>query len=156
MNSLTLEEQSQERLESMVDDAYITSAVLSAPNGKALVAAQQDNALQAQEVARMSQLLLAVADAGDSPRRNRIVCDVKGRPMIIQHAGPLILTVIGKMDANMGMIANIAEHSAKEMSAAIRFSEKKPATSGQFAFDADSFTQKVMADIEKRRQEGLG
>jgi len=157
MNMFTPDEQSlqlcRERLASMVDDGYIVSAVLSAPDGRLIASAPQQGSIDGRDVARMSQLVLALATDETSPRRNRVVCDLKGRPLVILHAGRLVLTVIAKVDANMGMVAGIAEHAAGELRDTIRFSAAPAAGIGNnFAFDADGFTQKVLADIERQRQ----
>lgn len=157
MNTFSLEKQSlrlcQERLDSMVDDNHIVTAVLSAPDGRLIASARQNRAHAGGDIARMSQLLLAVAADEQSSYRNRVVCDLKGRPMVILYVGMLILTVIGKLDANMGMVVGIAEQSARELRSLIRLDSSGQPQAG-FAFDADGFTQKVLADIERQRQGG--
>jgi len=84
----------------------IETAILSSPDGILLTGVGSDNDLDV--MAAMSASLLSLADAlssrSEEGRSDKVITESPDCSLVVLHAGKLILTVIGKPDANIGMV----------------------------------------------------
>jgi len=121
----------QQRLEQLVNDSdAIIASVLSSPDGLLLAQASSDIELEADSVAAMSASVISLADAlAGQAMSDKAISDSKDSSLVILHAGSLILTVIGRADANMGMVLSSSQRVSEEI---VEAASEEPEKEGVF------------------------
>ena len=104
-----------ERLVSESDS--IETAVLASADGLMLAGTGVDNELDV--MAAMSASLISLADAmssrSDGGVCNKVLAESEDSSLVVLHAGGLILTVLGKPNANMGMVLAASRQVAEQI-----------------------------------------
>jgi predicted regulator of Ras-like GTPase activity (Roadblock/LC7/MglB family) len=150
--------QCQKRLAQLVNDSdAIVASVLSSPDGLLLAQASLPNiALEADSVAAMSSSVISLTDAlagqAGQAMSDKVISDSKDSSLVILHAGSLILTVIGKADANMGMVLTSSQRVAEEIVEAVAAAAQEPDDDGVFSFDPEALLARVMKEAEEMRK----
>jgi len=149
--------QCQKRLEQLVNDSdAIVGSVLSSPDGLLLAQASSGIELEADSVAAMSSSVISLADAlagqAGQAMSDKVISDSKDSSLVILHAGSLILTVIGKADANMGMVLTSSQRVAEEIVEAVAAAAQEPEDGGVFSFDPEALLARVMKEAEEMRK----
>jgi len=143
-------------LETLVKNSNaIIASVLSSPDGLLLAHATADSfELEADSVAAMSASVISLTDAlagqAGQAMSDKVISDSKDSSLVILHAGSLILTVIGKSDANMGMVLTSSRRVAEDIVEAVAAASKEP-EEGVFTFDSDALLARVMKEAEEMK-----
>ncbi len=146
----------QKRLDQLVKDSdAIIASVLSSPDGLLLAQASSNFELEADSVAAMSASVISLTDAlagqAGQAMSDKVISDSKDSSLVILHAGSLILTVIGRADANMGMVLSSSQRVAEEIVEAVATASEEVKESGVFTFDSDALLARVMKEAEEMR-----
>jgi len=148
--------QCRKTLEALVHDSTaIVASVLSSPDGLLLAYASSEHfELEADSVAAMSASVISLTDAlagqAGQAMSDKVISDSKDSSLVILHAGSLILTVIGKSDANMGMVLTSSRRVAEEIVEAVAAASQEP-EEGVFTFDPDALLARVMKEAEEMK-----
>ncbi len=148
--------QCQKTLAKLVNESdAIIASVLSSPDGLLLAQASSNIDLEADSVAAMSASVISLTDAlagqAGQAMSDKVISDSKDSSLVILHAGSLILTVIGKADANMGMVLTSSQRVAEEIVEAVASASEEPEDGGVFTFDADALLARVMKEAEEMK-----
>jgi len=149
--------QCQKRLNILVSESdSIVASVLSSPDGLLLAKASSGIIeLEADSVAAMSASVISLTDAlagqAGQAMSDKVISDSKDSSLVILHAGSLILTVIGKADANMGMVLTASRRAAEEIVEAVAAASQEPEEGGVFSFDPEALLARVMKEAEEMR-----
>ncbi|MDQ6953943.1 MAG: roadblock/LC7 domain-containing protein [Mariprofundaceae bacterium] len=161
MNSCALNDHEvklcQKRLEQLVaeSDAVIAS-VLSSPDGLLLAQASDGVEIEADSVAAMSASVISLTDAlagqAGQAMSDKVVSDSKDSSLVILHAGTLILTVIGRANANMGLVFVSSQRVAKEIVSVVESGTSPiPESRAVFSFDPEALLARVMKDVDRKK-----
>lgn len=144
-----------QRLDALLENSEIITAVLATAKGGCLAAPSYYNGIDTMQIAALSAMLSSVGSnlAAGAPSRGVCICDVKGHPMVVLPVKRMLLSVIGRKGTNMGMVAGVAQDMADKMAERIddiALSARQQGL-GDFQFDADGFTERVLASLEDRK-----
>ncbi|MDX8383968.1 MAG: roadblock/LC7 domain-containing protein [Ghiorsea sp.] len=108
----------QRELSKLVNDlGTLEGAVLSSADGLMIASEDRSGKLESETIAAMSASMISLADAlagqAGHPEVKNIISEAESSTLVILHAGDLILTIIGKPDANIGLVLNAAKATAK-------------------------------------------
>jgi len=99
----------------------IDTALLASPDGLMLTGTGIDDELDV--MAAMSASLISLADALSSRAEDgfcdKVLSESEDGTLVVLHAGDLILTVLGKARANMGLVLSASRSAAKKIALAI-------------------------------------
>ncbi|MDQ6952861.1 MAG: roadblock/LC7 domain-containing protein [Mariprofundaceae bacterium] len=109
-------------LQTLVNESdAIDTAVLASPDGLMLAGTGIDDELDV--MAAMSASLISLADALSSRSEDghcdKVLSESNDGTLVVLHAGGLILTVLGKAQANMGLVLSASRDAAKKITQAI-------------------------------------
>jgi len=120
--SLSLEDDKRKECQSVLttlvaESPAIETALLSSPDGILLAGTGKETDLDV--MAAMSASLLSLADALSSSSEDgvcdKVICESSDSALVCLHAGKLILTSIGKGDANIGFVLASSRQVAKKI-----------------------------------------
>jgi hypothetical protein len=164
----------EKRFKETLAESDIVAAVLSTSGGRILAWGSKFDAILPTDIAKMATYITnlgsMLAHGESSTRYNRTVCDIKGNPVIITTVARFLLTVVGDSHANIGKVVGYAEQLASDFRHSLKVisdvqandavhagpdrEETQPRIANdRFVFDADGFTERVLADIEAQKNQ---
>jgi len=97
----------------------VDASVLSSQDGLLVAGESRNREMEMDAIAAMSASLLSLADAlagqAGKPMVDNVISEAESSTLVILHAGDLILTVIGEIGINIGLVLTAARNAAKEI-----------------------------------------
>jgi len=142
----------RELLESFISDFdQVGGAVLATMDGLLVAHAVRIRGIEVDSVAAMSASMLSLADAMAGQAGNscadKLISEAESSTLVVLHAGPLILTVVGRPNVNTGLIFTAARRTAKSVSELVKRSGL--VTGSEPVSDPAALIDKARRDIEK-------
>ena len=134
----------------------IEGAVISSEDGLLVACENKTGELEGDMIAAMSASMISLADtlAGQAgrPKVENIISESESSTLVILHAGTLVLTVVGKPDASIGLVLVAAKKAAKGIGKDTKeFSE---GTKGMDILkDPEALLERVKKEMEMMKKE---
>jgi len=142
----------RELLESFIADFdQVAGAVLASADGLLVAHAVRIRGIEVDSVAAMSASMLSLADAMAGQAGNacadKLISEAESSTLVVLHAGPLILTVVGRSKVNTGLIFTAARRTAQSVAALVE--QLGVVTGSEPVSDTAALIDKAKRDIEK-------